>query len=264
MSQPRFKRRQVTRELTRRIELTYLQSIEILEGMRPPEDFFNVGTDFSPVSQLSFGTKPRGKRNKKRFEDILQTKFPYDPSSKVRNRNDTGWVLQEQYKEVDWSKVAYRIGIREIGLNSFRFAPVSSAVSIPAQSPKPIWKIVMRAKEEVPKEFSPTRAWIWYYVSIDDGVTWHRINPLDKPTRFTDDGEVVPRVLTINAEIASKDPEQKNLTSSEPVTSVRMKYVLFADQNLDDPTAVSPVLKSVQLLMYPKGGLSGADSERVI
>lgn len=264
MGQPSFKRRQVTRELTRRIELTYLQSIEILEGMRPPEDFFSVGTDFSPVSKLTFGNKPGNKRNKKRFEDILQTKFPYDPSTKLRNRNDTGWVLQEQYKEVDWSKVSYRIGIREIGLNSFSFAPVSSVVSVPIQSPKPIWKMVMRAKEEVPKEFSSSRAWIWYYVSADDGSTWHRLNPLDKPTRFSDNGEVVPRVITINAEIVSKDPEHKNIVSTDPVTSVRMKYVLFADTSLGDASAVSPVLKSVQLLMYPKGGLSGADAEKVI
>lgn len=258
------KRRTVTRDLTRRIELTYLQSIEILDGDRPPEDFFEVGTDFSPLGSLTFKDTTYGRRRKERFNDLLQTKFPYSPDTKSRRRTDTGWVLSDQYQEVDWSKVVYRIGVREIGFNAFEFAPVSSVVSIPIVSPKPIWKILLKTNEEIPSGFSPSRAWILYYVSTDDGVNWIRINPLDKPTRFSDTGEVVPRVISINSDVNSSDPETRNLTTDVPVTRVRLKYVLFADQNSADPTGVSPVLKSVQLLMYPRGGLSGADSESVI
>jgi hypothetical protein len=259
------KRKEVTRDLTRRIELTYLQSVQLLEGDRPPEDFFEIGTDFSPISRLKFrGNKLIGRRREQKYDEILRTKFPYSPDPQQNRSQDTGWILTDQYKEVDWSKVCYRIGIREIGLNSFEFAPVSTAVSLPISSPKPIWKIVLRAKEEIPKEFNPSRGWIWYFVSVDDGANWIRINPLDKPTRFSDTGTVVPRVITINSEIVSADPEEHNVVSTEDIKRVRLKYTLFADKTTDDPTGVSPVLKSVQLLMYPKGGLSGADTEQVI
>lgn len=194
----------------------------------------------------------------------MGTKFPYTDAGTGRRTSDTGWVLTDSYEEVDWDKVAYRIGVREVGLNSFLYAPVSSRVSIPFTSPKPIWKIVVKAKEDIPPSYSPTRAWIHYHVSIDDGNTWHRINPLDKPTRFDEKGNVVPRIITINAEIASNNPEEMDIQTPLSVKSVRIKYTLFADQDVDEPNKTSPVLTGVQVLLYPRGGLSGSEPEQQV
>lgn len=251
----------IERQLTRRINLSYLQSIQITEGYRPPEDFFNVGSDFSPVAQFLNDTRPQ--RVIDRIGDFLGTKFPYNPDHQTRRAQDTGWVLTDQYEEVDWSKVAYRIGVRDIGLNSFEFAQVSSVVTVPIKSPKPIYKITLKAEEQIPEAFPATRAWIEYHVTTDEGKTWHRINPLGKPTRFTDEGEVVPRIITINAEIENADPEEMNLVSKEGVTSVRLRYTLYADPD-NNATGISPVIKSVQLLLYPRGGLSGANDQAAL
>jgi len=257
----RRRRRKVENTLSRRIKLTYLQSLQVTEGTRPAEDFFDVGADYSSLGDI------KGKNASQRADlaNVMGTKFPYNPDPQSRRNQDTGWVLTDEYEEVDWSKVVYRVGVREVGLNSFQFAPVSSRVSVPIQSPKPIWKVTLKTQELVPNGFDPRRGWIWYHVSADDGKTWHRINPLDKPTRFNDDGTVVPRVITINSEVASTDPEELNLVSAEPVKRLRLKYTLFADPDVvDGQDGVSPVIKSVQLLMYPRGGLSGADAQDVI
>lgn len=253
------RRKSVERDIVRRIILTYIQSLQILEGDRPPEDFFSIGTDFSPIGKI----KARKPKAKKKLDEILSTKFPYNPDPQQRRESDTGWIITNQYKEVDWSKVSYRIGIREIGLNNFIFAPVSSRVSIPIESPRDIWKIVLKTKEEIPGPFSPNTAWIEYYVSVDDGQKWYRINPLDKPTRFSDDGTIVPRILTINSEVSSNDPEEQNLVVPEGVRRVRMKYVLYADQTVEGSEGMSPIIKSVQLLLYPRSGLSDSSPEQI-
>ena len=248
---------QVDRELNRRVRLTYLQSVQVVEGDRPSEDFVNVGTDFSPLA----GAKPKNPRKRERIEEILSTKFGEPQSFQNRRASDTGWSITGSANEVDWSKVAYRIGIREVGLNSFQFAEVSSIVSVPIESPKPIWKIAMRARELIPASYDPQTAWIQYHVTVDDGQTWLRINPLDKPTRFEKNGAIVPRTLTINAEKPTVDPETMDLRLTEPVKRVRMRYTLFSDQNRPDANLVSPVIRGVQVLLYPRGGLSGALSQ---
>lgn len=253
------RRREIERRLTRRVELTYLQSIQIQEGDRAPEDFFEVGSDFSPLDQIT----PKRKRAQQRLADIINTKFSYSGDPQLRREEDTGWVLTDTYEEVDWSKIAYRIGIREVGLNSFVYAPVSSRVSVPIKSPKPIWKMILKANEDIPPSFNPNFAWIHYEVTIDEGQTWYRLNPVGKPTRFDDNGEVVPRVITVNSEISSPDPETRDLTSDNDVKSVRLRYTLFTDPDLLEPETSSPVLKGVQLLLYPRGGLSDSRPEQV-
>lgn len=250
----------VERDLTRRVKLTYLQTLQLLEGDRSSEDFLAVGTDFSPVSKLN--PKKGGQRVK--INQILSSKFAYDPGSTTGKDSDSGWVINNTYTEVDWSKIVYRIGIRDIGLHSFTYAEISSVVSIPINSPKPIWKILVKSKEDIPNNYNSQKSWIDYYITIDEGKTWHRINPVDKPTRFSSDGTVVPRILTINAETPGEDLESKDIRSDVPVKSVRIKYVLMADTSVDNADKSTPVLRSVQVLLYPLNGLSGADEQQVL
>lgn len=252
--------REFDRSVTRRIKLTYPQSLEVVEGLREAEYFTSIGFDFSPLSQV----KPSTDAGRKRYEALLKTKFTFNPDVQTKNEQDTGWVIKETYEEVDWSKVAYRIGVREIGLHSFRFAEASSKVSVPIHSPKPIWKVVLKTVEDIPPIYDPQKAWIIYEVTFDGGRIWHRINPLDKPTRFADDGTVVPRVVTVNAEMPSADPETRNVVMPGEVHDVRLRYTLFADRNADPNGSSSPVLKNVKLMVHARGGLSGAQDQEAV
>jgi len=248
--------KEVVRSLSRVIKLTYLQSLEILEGDRQPEDFLAVGMDFSGLKEI----QPKTPRQRKRLDDILNTKFPSIQGLDSKNEKDTGWVMRGIHEEVDYSKVAYRIGIRELGLFSYKFAEVSQAVSAPISSPKPIAKVLLKTTEEIPAAFDPQRSWIIYEVTFDEGKTWHRINPQDKPSRFEDDGTIVPRVITVNTGPPT-DTATKDVQVDTDVRTVRLRYTLRSDRTIDPDGLSSPVIRSVKLLVYPVVGLSGSDAE---
>lgn len=237
-----------TIDLTRKIRLSYLESVQLFNGNLEPEEFFEVGADFSGLSNVK---NPEGKTYNVNY--ILNSKFSYHPDPQNRRNRDSGWVLKGTTNEIDWSKVVYRIGLRELGLFSFNFSPVSEIVTKPIKSIKPIYKVEIEAEEVIPSDYAPDINWIEYHVSIDDGATWKQINPVDNNTRFDKSGAVIPRTLTIKDNLSVDDI--KSFESKEDVFSVRIKYVLKSN---DSRGLSSPVLKSSRVLLYPEQGLSGA------
>lgn len=246
--------RRSRRDITRLVKLTYLQSVQVTEGDRPPEDFTQVGVNYSGLESAI----PVVREDKRPpLEATLRTKFPYLASPERRRENDTGWMIARSWNQVLWDMVAWRLGIRELGLHAFTFAPVSSVVSVPAISPRPIAKVMLRTEETIPPDFLQDQAWIRYYVTFDDGKKWHRINPLGKPTRFEEDGQVVPRIITLDAERPDPDPEARNIEIKEDVFQVRLRIAMFADGNAKDSERKSPILHAYKLMIYPRAGLTG-------
>lgn len=244
--------RKVIREVTRRIRLSYLQSLQLVSDERPPEDFTRVGGNYSG---LGAAIDASGPRQKAALQDIADTAFPVPTSQDERLRNDSGWVVGDLRKELALDVVSWRVGVRELGLHSFRFAPVSEMVRTPVVSPRPIEKVMLQVDETIPQAFNPTRSWAVYELSADEGRSWHRINPLGKPTRFDERGNVVPRVLTFDERATTADPETLLVPTEGEVRQIRLRITLYADPDVADDR-LSPVIHGYELLVFPRGGLT--------
>lgn len=232
--------------LSREVKLTYLQSVQVTAGEADVGLLAGEGGGIGSVS--SSQSKPGSPG----FLGIGASAG----SSSSSQSNDSGWVINRQWRETSFDKVRYAVGLRDIGIFFYEFTEVSEFVSVPFKSPKEIAKVELRVVEQIPTIFKPDRRYIEYYVSPDNGKTWHRINPLDHPTITADDGQIVPRIITFNTEVGGLDSDlQKFVTTEEPVYELRYRVVMRTDTSVQDPQRYSPVLKKVSMLMYPKGGL---------
>lgn len=150
----------------------------------------------------------------------------------------------------------WAIGIRDINLYSFRYANSSVLISKRFSLPKPIDSISLSVSEMIPKEFYETNEasrneWIRYYVSIDDGATWHRISPLEHQ-RVGPDIPLAPKIATINSKVPpdSRDQNKVYIEHEGNPTSVRLRVEFYRPSN-SDPT-LTPTLSHYQLRITPR------------
>jgi hypothetical protein len=232
---------------SRVVKLTYLQSQQVRGGGR---DLGNLVGEGGGVGTVTTSKSSPGSIG---FLGL----FGGSPArSTTSTSEDTGWVISRVWDETYLDKVAYRIGIRDIGIFNYDFAPVSEIVSIRYYSPKPVNKVSLRVVESIPGSYPVGPRYIEYYVSADDGKTWLRINPLDHPTLIGGDGLVVPKIITFNPEIGGDPlPTNKYVETESPVLFMRVRAVIRGAQDVPEPTKHTPELKRYRLLMYPKGGL---------
>ncbi len=172
-------------------------------------------------------------------------------------QEDSGWNLKKQWLEVNYDKMRYAIGIRELSIFNYRFSPTSELVSKRFSTPKEIIKAQLEVVEEIPAEFSPEMRYIEYYISFNDG-DWHRINPTGHPTLYSDEGDVVPEVLTVNFETSGPGGSTtiKAITTEMPAKQVRLRAVMKNDPSLDSSEYYTPVLKKYRVKLVPKASLS--------
>jgi hypothetical protein len=171
--------------------------------------------------------------------------------------DDSGWSIAKQWLEVNYDKVRYAIGVRELSVFNYKFSPTSELVSKRFSTPKEIIKAQLEVVEEIPAEFSPERRYIEYYISFNDG-DWHRINPTGHPTLYSNEGNVVPEILTVNFETSGPGGSTtiKAITTELPAKQVRLKAVMKNDPSLANPEYYTPVLKKYRVKLVPKTSLS--------
>lgn len=237
------------RVLSREVKLTYLQSVMVRGGQRSAGELAGEGGGTGSYSGSASTPGSPG------FMGIGAS----GGSSYSASSNDTGWVISRTWDETHFDKTRWAIGIRDIGAFNYRYAPTSEMVSQPFSSPRPIAKVSLRVVEQIPAIFPLGRRYITYYVSPDNGETWHEINPLDHPSYLDDQGRVIPRILTFNPDVGGPSGElRKFVETGSPVIQVRFRAVFRTAEGIDDPERYSPVLRSYRLQLYPFGGLSGA------
>lgn len=233
------------RVLSRVIRLTYLQSQQIRGGGRDLGQLVGEGGGVGSINAQKSNPGSPG------FLGIGAE----GASSSTSSSTDTGWVVSRIWDETNFDIVSWRIGIRDIGVYNYRFDPVSEFVSVRYSAPKEIAKVSLRVVEQVPAAYPLGQRYIEYYITHDDGKTWHRINPLDHPSLVID-GETVPRILTFNPEIGGDSGEiQKFVETDQPVSGVRLRVVIRAASGIEQSDRYTPVLKRYRLLIYPKNGL---------
>lgn len=189
---------------------------------------------------------------------ILSSLFGSKTSVKTTtSTEDSGWSIAKQWLEVNYDKIRYAIGIRELSIFNYRFSPTSELVSKRFSTPKEIIKAQLEVVEEIPAEFSPEMRYIEYYISFNDG-DWHRINPTGHPTLYSNEGNVVPEILTVNFETSGPGGSTtiKAITTEMPAKQVRLKAVMKNDPSLGNAEYYTPVLKKYRVKLVPKTSLS--------
>jgi len=244
---PRFSYEQsvTISEMTRLVRLSYLQTIAVLD------DSVGLGRIAGETqgSQASSSASDPGSPG---FLGIGAE----GPSSSSSVFSDSGWAISRTWLETWWDRIRWAIGIREIGIYHYRYAQSSELVSVPFTSPLPIEKVTLRVNENIPPSYSAEQRWIQYYISVDNGGTWLRINPLDHPSLFTEGfGRPTPRIINFNADFAAEDDdENKYIRTAEPPYSVRLRSIFLRPVG-EQFEGTTPILKSYKMLVYPKGGL---------
>ena len=237
------------RRLKRLIKLSYLQTVAVTEEEKSKQDFVGSPQPFrssnssysAPSFLFGFSAGMMGDGGGSRSVDF----------------QDTGWTISKTWLETYWDKVRYAIGVRDVGIFQFTYDQKSEVVSQPWESPKEIDKVALIVDQTVPNEFPVGPRYIEYYISQAPGNDWVRINPLDHPTLYEDDGNIAPRIINFNTEKpANATNDNKYITTEDPVKAVKFRAVLKRPTGFEGASAMTPVLKSYRLLIYPKAGLS--------
>ena len=232
-------------EVTRLVRLSYLQTVAITDDNAALGNLAGVS---SGRNTSSFASDPGSPG----FLGIGSEA----PSSSSSTFSDSGWSISRTWMETVWDRIRWGIGIKEIGLYSYKYSETSEIVSIPYLSPTNISKVSLKVDELIPASFPNSQRWIQYFVSGDNGQTWYQINPLEKPSLFDgDNSRPVARILNFNPDFLKEDDdENKYIRTTQPVNTVRLRVVLVRPGG-NDNALLSPILKSYRLMIYPVGGL---------
>lgn len=225
-------------EATKLVRLSYLQTIAALDN----QSTLNSIAGATQGSNQSFNSTDPGSPG---FLGIGG-----EGASNVSSSfNDTGWSISRTWLETWWDKIRWAIGLKEIGIYSFSYAESSEIVSVPFKSPNNIKKVSLKVDEQIPNNYPSNSRWIHYFITIDNGNSWHAINPLDKPTAYSDGlGNVVPRILTFT-DTVNDNNNSKYINTNKPVKEIRFRAVLLKPIG-EEFKNTTPILKSYRLMIY--------------
>jgi hypothetical protein len=231
----------------RTVEMSYLDTLKLWNG-----NISTTGLETGPGTNVSDS-------GGKDFDPIVSclTGGFFGGSKDVNTTvESSGWKVNSQAKVTKWDKARYAIGIKEIGIWSYRFVGRSGFVSKPFRTPKPIRTVGLLADEIIPKAFNTTQVkpWIRYWVSFGEGLEWVPIAPASEGPAQLVDGERIPQIIHVNSGIpaAERDPRAGYVDFDGEVSQARLKCILYRPDGLED---MSPVLKGYRLKMTVRGGL---------
>ena len=234
-------------EATRLVRLSYLQTIAALDDQALLGQLAGVSSGGQESSFTSSPPTPGFFFGLFGGSDGLSINSDF---------SDSGWAISRTWLETWWDKIRWGIALRELGIYSYEYAEASEIVSIPFRSPKEITKVTLRVDDQIPTSYPNSKRWIHYFISVNNGNDWHRINPLDHPTLFSGEGgQPVPRIINVNADFQSEDDnEAKFIKTKEPTREVRFRAVLLRPSG-EEFVGSTPILKSYRILIVPKEGL---------
>ena len=140
-----------------------------------------------------------------------------------------------------------------MNVSKYTFVPASEFTSVPFTAFKEVVKLFVFVDEYIPPQFQQNINWIRYYVKIEGEETWVRINPINKPTVFDDDGLIVPRIINYNLQKpGTAQIEDKYQYTETPVTQVRFKAVMSRPEGEGNEASMTPLLKSYRVTLVPR------------
>jgi len=147
----------------------------------------------------------------------------------------------------------YAIGIRDINIMSYEYAPKSEIISKRYVTDQPIRHAMLYVNEKIPQEFLDVIAkgneWIKYYVSHDD-VNWHRISPmhhhpLGKENEFP--AKILEFTTTATEQQDLLQIHKQQITVEKPIHGLRFKAVMERPTNKDSLKQLTPILEDYSL-----------------
>lgn len=174
-------------------------------------------------------------------------------SSTSTKGKTSGEKVIDQWLHPYFDRIRYSIGVKELTAARFTFKESSEFISTPFMSPKEIMKINIVTDEFIPPSFNQYEPWFQYYIKVEgEGEDWVRINATNAPTRFDDNGLIIPKILNYNIpQPATAVLEDSFLETEQPVKRVRFRAVISRPSGPDNDS-MTPLLKSYRILMTPK------------
>ena len=235
------------------VKLTYLQTLAIAKEMANVNEV-ETGSAESDIGSFT---------NFKQSNNFLYGKngllgdplniFGFGTTTSTSSKSETsGKKIKEQWLQPEFDRIRYAIGIRELTAAAYKFAPKSELVSVPFASPKEIIKAHVIVDEYIPPQFDQSATWIEYYLKPEGDEAWIRVNPLNSPTKFDINGEIVPKIVNFNIpKPTTAQLEDKYNYTADPVKQFRFKAVFSREQGGANDS-ITPLLKSYRIIMSPK------------
>lgn len=153
----------------------------------------------------------------------------------------------------------YAIGIRDINIMSYQFAPKSELITKKFYVDKPIKEVMLYANEKIPEAFlqdlRKANDWIQYFISFDD-VEWYQLSAMHQsPVSGT---TFPPKIIELNStNITTQESFQlykSYVTTTEDVKAIRLKIVLQRPDSGSDAASFTPILEDYSLRLVFKDG----------
>lgn len=242
--------------ITKVVKLSYIQTLAVsqqvatAEGLTETEGF---NTGFVKVSGKSKSGDPLIGGLIGGLGGALGALGKKKKSKTKVKQSSTGAKVKDQFLQPYFDRIRYAIGIRELSVSRYKFAPISEFISVPFISPKEIVKVSAVVDEYIPPQFDINQVWIKYYIKPEGQNEWIRINPINAPTRFEEDGSsIIPKIINFNLPkpTTSKLEDKFNFTD-DPVKKMRFRAVLSRPEGGNNDS-ITPMLKSYRLEMVPR------------
>ena len=143
------------------------------------------------------------------------------------------------------------IGLRDIGINSYSYRENGKLLTNTYSSPEPIKRISLNATDIIPPRFyegkteetnySNRHKWVRYYISINNGKTWHRIAP--KSRNLSE----YPHEYYINTTYAGDQKSTEILETEDKVHDVTLKVEMERPTSIDNADSYTPILENYNL-----------------
>lgn len=142
----------------------------------------------------------------------------------------------------------WAIGIRDISIYSTKYKQTSTLVSKKFLVPGGVDRVSIESNITIPSSYPTDTAWIRFYISPDDGNTWHQIS------RIQDDFFGIPEIIAYNdnTPINLRIPGVKYYDTISTPNSLRVKIEI--DQQFSDNT-LSPVVNDYRIKVKQRNSL---------
>lgn len=153
-----------------------------------------------------------------------------------KNTNVNDLIQKREYFE----GLRWCIGIRDIELTSNIYQTNSFFITNQFHVGGIVDRVSLEAEVEVPAEFDQSINWIKFYVSPDNGISWHQIS------RIQDDFLELPEIIAFNNPIPLelREPGVAYIDTPNAVENLRLKVEFSRPEDLP---YLTPILHSYKL-----------------
>jgi hypothetical protein len=165
--------------------------------------------------------------------------------------NDANEYIKKEIEAATGAR--YCIGIKDVGINSYKYASRSEIVTVPYEYAKPIKEVSLYAKEYIPNsflaDFTKINSWITYEISLD-GSTFYPISPMHRNPVGSGELKTAsgastifpPKIYEINPANSYEVQQQLfykgYITTTKPPKKIQLKITLIRPEAIIDETPV--------------------------